>query len=210
MVFLVLFAIPLTFAVGGFIFSLIVNDSSKRITGKELAVQLFAALLIAGVSALVVSCQATRDTETWNGRVVSKRSEHVSCEHSYDCNPYPCHCDKKGNCSTCYHTCYEHSYDVDWEVFSSNGEEFEIARVDRQGTREPGRWTRVEMGEPTSKVHDYENYIKASPDSMFRRQGLTGRYVEMKVLPEYPQDIYDYYRINRVLGVQMTLPDVAA
>lgn len=35
------------------------------------------------------------------------------CKHSYSC-PYDCHCDKKGNCDTCYTTCsYYNEYYID-------------------------------------------------------------------------------------------------
>ena len=46
----------------------------------------------------------------------------------------------------------------DWVVKTAIGERIEIQRVDRQGVREPARWTSVQMNEPTSRTHSYENY----------------------------------------------------
>jgi len=172
--------------------------SGKKITIGEFGLQ---NLLQIGVMSLFIAghgCLSTHDTEIWNGVVASKKSEHVSCSHSYPCNPYPCNCDKHG-CSTCWHTCYEHSYDVDWEVFTSNHEEIDIDRVDRQGLREPPRFSAVKIGEPTSVAHSYVNYIKAAPDSLFRKQGLVEKYEKTGSLVAPPQRIYDYYRLDRLV-----------
>ena len=57
----------------------------------------------------------------------------------------------------------------------------------------------MRTGEPVSASHSYTNYIKAAPDSLFRKQGLVEQY--QKVLPNYPGQIYDYYRINRFVTV---------
>lgn len=129
------------------------------------------------------------DVEIWNGKVVSKSSEHVSCEHSYSCN---CTTDSKGNTSC--QTCYEHSYDVSWFVQTTIGE-FTIDRVNRRGTEEPPRFTGVKIDEPVAREHYYKSYIKGS-NSLFKEY-TTDPLILAKV-PEYPR-VYDYYRIHRVL-----------
>src|SRR5271169_6686133 len=112
MVFFVLLAIPLLIAIGGFVLF------KGKITPKEFALQMGIQLVVAGAAAAIVHYSSVHDTEVWNGVVASKKSEHVSCSHSYSCNCHSCNCDSKGNCSTCCDTCYEHLYDVDWDVFT--------------------------------------------------------------------------------------------
>lgn len=196
MVFFLLFIIPLLVALGSFVFL-------KGITWKELLLQVFAQVVIAGISMAIIYTSNTLDHEVWNGYVVNKQQVRVSCSHSYECN-----CRMVENCSgtgsdrSCSYsrecdTCYEHSHDYDWEVYTSNNETIDIARIDRQGVDEPPRWSQVKMLEPTAVSHSYTNYIKAAPDSLFRHQGIKEKY-QGKV-PSYPDDIYDYYHINRLV-----------
>ena len=204
MVFLVLLLVPLLVAGGGFLFS------KGLVTRKELALQVVVQVIVAGVAAFIVHYSSVHDTEVWNGSVVRKASEHVSCSHSYQCH---CHesCSGSGknrSCSQTCDTCYEHSYDVDWNVQTSNGEKVTIDRVDRQGVDEPPRFTRVMMGEPTAIEHGYTNYIKASPGTLFRHQGLVEKFKAS--IPAYPE-VSDYYRLNRLILVGgAPVPDTAS
>lgn len=126
-----------------------------------------------------------------NGHVVKKYSERVSCSHSYSCN---CRIVMNGkSSSTKCDTCYEHMYDVDWVVKSNVGS-VEIDRVNRQGTREPPRFTQAYVGEPFSIEADYFNYIKASPLSVFKDFNA---YKNVSI-PSYPK-IFDYYRVRHVV-----------
>jgi len=203
MVFFTLLAVPLLVALAGYLFS------KGKVTLKELGVQMGVQLVVAASAAAIVHYNNVHDTEVWNGRVVQKQRNKVSCEHDYQCNPYPCNCDSKGNCSTCYHTCYEHTYDVDWDIYTSNpGEVVSIHRVDRQGLREPPRYAKVQLGEPTTLPHGYTNYIKAAPDSLFRHQGLIEKYKAS--IPDYPDDLYDYYHINKVVQVGIQVADLGS
>ena len=155
-----------------------------------------------------VSCQNTHDTEILNGRVTGKTRERVGCRHSYSCNCYES-CSGSGNsrsCTTICQTCYEHSYDVDWDV-QTTIETIGIDTVDRQGLVQPPRWTAVIIGEPVAVSHGYTNYIKGSPDTLFRHQGLEEKYA--KSIPGYPGGVYDYYRLNRLVTVGVSLPDAA-
>jgi hypothetical protein len=189
-VFFVLLAVPLVVALGGFIFH-------NGVTWKEFLAQLGVQAVVAGIAAAIVHYSNVRDTEVWNGSVVSKAGEHVSCEHSYQCNCITTSCGKDCTTTICQ-TCYDHSYDVDWDVRTSNDEVIKIARVDRQGVYEPPRFSAVAIGEPTAVEHDYANYIKAAPGTLFRHQGLTEKYAS--VIPKYPE-VYDYYRDDRLVLV---------
>ncbi len=126
----------------------------------------------------------------------------MSCSHSYSCNCRQV-CSGSGNsrsCSTVCDTCYEHSNDWDWDVFTTVGTKT-IDRVDRRGTKEPPRWTAVEIGEPAAAMQRYTNYVKAAPNSLFNTQ-LAEEEATTKaaLIPPYPR-VHDYYRINRVIEV---------
>jgi hypothetical protein len=174
---------------------------SKQICWKEALIMLGVQFLVAGTSALIVYHNAYSDTEVRNSSVVGKKQVRVSCSHSYSCRCRQS-CSGSGKNRSCHRvcdTCYEHSNDWDWDVHSAIGETFTINRIDRRGSNEPPRWTAIQMGEPTSRTYGYENYIKAAPDSLFRHQGLTEKY--QGKLPPNPQNIYDYYRLNRLVLV---------
>jgi hypothetical protein len=143
------------------------------------------------------------DTETLNGKVVKKESDKVHCRHSYDCNCRNVRsCSGSGKNSSCSttrvcDTCYEHSFDVDWNVFASIGS-YSIDTIDRQGLREPPRWTQTLIGEPVAIQRSYRNPIKASPQSIFNSAAHT--LVEFKgKLPPHPGGIYDYWHTNRLV-----------
>lgn len=195
--FLIVFIVPLLLAVGLFLLT-------EGITAKELSAVAGVALVIVATSAGIVSCANTHDVEVWNGTVTGKERVTVSCSHSYSCNCRET-CSGSGrnrSCSTTCDTCYEHMWDYDWDVYTSNSETVTIGRIDRQGVSEPPRWTAVRVGEPTSLKHSYTNYVKASPDSLFRHQGLKEKY--RGTLPDYPQRVYDYYRLDRFVALGST------
>ncbi len=177
------------------------------VTLKEFGLVVLMTLVVAGSSAGIVSCANTHDVEVWNGWVTQKERDRVSCSHSYTCNCHAVSCGKDCTTTVCS-TCYEHSNDWDWNVHTSNGETITINRIDRQGVHEPPRFTAVVMGEPTSLTHSYKNYIKASPGSLFRHQGLKEKYASS--LPAYPQGVYDYHRLDRLVLAGATVHDAKA
>lgn len=135
------------------------------------------------------------DTQILNGEVISKSKETTFCEHSYSCNCRQS-CSGSGktrSCSTICNTCYEHTNDYNWIVKSNVGDVI-INRIDRQGSKEPPRWSAVKLGEPFSKEVSYYNYIKASPFSIFNKSTLDA---DIPV-PNYIE-VNDYYRVNRVI-----------
>ncbi len=201
MVFTFLFAIPL-------ILSGIVYYFLKEISWKEFSVQVGVQALVAALSAFIVYHSNTVDTEVWNGFVARKEREQVSCSHSYRCH---CHdvCSGSGSkksCSEQCDTCYDHPYDVNWNVYTSNEEAIQIARQDSQGTMQPSRWTSIQEGDPTTVEHTYTNYLKGSPDTLFRHQGLVEKYKDR--LPAYPK-VFDYYRIRRFIPNNVPVSDDA-
>ena len=160
--------------------------------------------IIAGVGVAVVAAgyggvmfHNRMDMEVWNGEITKKVSEHVSCEHSYSCN---CRSDKDGK-TTC-DTCYEHDYDVNWELENTAGDDIKIRRVDRQGMIPPPRWLSAQVGDAVAQTHRFVNYVMGAKDSLFNtkeQKTLIAQYKSM--IPDYPDDVFDYYKINRVLTV---------
>lgn len=196
MTFLIVLIIPVIIAVVSYYFL-------DGITLKEFLLQIGIQLVIAAISVGIIFYSNLTYTEIWNGYVVDKTRDRVSCRHSYPCNPHPCNCDKKG-CSTCWDTCYDHSYDIDWNVKDSVGNRYSIDTIDRQGLQTPPRWDVIKNGDPTASKHSYKNYIKASQHSLFHRQGQDiEKYKEF--LKPYPLKIFDYYRLNRIVlaGVKL-------
>lgn len=168
----------------------------NEITPQEVLVQIGATCIFVAGAWYAGQFGALHDTEVWNGSVVDKDQVKVSCEHSYTCNCITTCSGDPPTCTTICQTCYEHSYDWDWRVYTTVGE-LNIARIDRRGTDRPPRWSAVKLGEPASLPHSYTNYIKAVPDSLFGKRNVD---LTRYNIPSYPQ-VYDYYRYNRVLSV---------
>lgn len=169
----------------------------RKITHVELLWQIGVQVIVVAVSVAIVSYSSKADTEVWSGRVTGKEQKYVSCQHSYQCNCITTSCGKDCTTTICQ-TCYSHDNDWDWNVYTSLGEVIEIQRIDSRGEYTPPRWEQAYVGEPTATPHVYANYIKAAPDTLFRRQGLIEKYA--KTLPEYPEQNYDYYRATRFLS----------
>ena len=185
----------------------------------KLVKRTFPILVIASISVIFIFISAlafftgkagkTIDVEIWNGQVTGKERERVSCSHSYSCNCRTVY-SGSGKDRTSHEecdTCYEHSNDYDWNVMTNVGD-LKIDRVDRQGKTEPERWTKVTVGEPASQAHFFTNYIKAAPDSIFHfSDELIAEKFNGKI-PDYPKEVYDYYRFNHVLTVGVPVPDL--
>ena len=230
MIFLTLLVIPLLCAVIGFVISGVLNKQNrekgankksrsysyfysfrnleKEITWREFVIQNVVIFVIVGIAAGIISCQNLYHLEILNGSVVNKKRVKVSCRHSYSCNCRQV-CSGSGknrSCTTVCDTCYEHSYDVDWEIYNNIGQTFDIDTEDRRGLIMPSFWSRARVGDPTATKSLYKNYIKAAPDSLFRKQGLVEKYLE--VLPLYPNKIYDYYNLDRIVTVGVDFPNI--
>lgn len=210
MFFLLLFVVGLVPALVGKAFF-------KGVTWKEFYLHAGAQLLIAGMSCLIVYHRDVTDVEILNGVVTSKKQVQTSCSHSYDCNcRQRCTWRTTGtgknsrqylDCRRVCDTCYEHPYDYDWRVYGSTRMTWTIPRVDSQGVLVPKAWEAVVVGEPTAQEHAYENFIKGSPDTLFKRQGLTEKY--LKDLPPYPSQVYNRWHLDRFVqvGVSVTVTD---
>lgn len=167
---------------------------------------------IASVLSLIILAvlwgRSTADTNITNGYVTDKKRVEVSCSHSYQCNCYQS-CSGSGTSRTCTthcSTCYSHSSDFDWRVYTNIGE-LEIDRINSRGDDEPPRWTKVALNEPASITYGYTNYVLAAPSSLFAMKETERDAVRYgSLMPEYPK-VYDYYRVNRVLTMGTYYPE---
>lgn len=167
--------------------------------------------------ALAVAVNYTpRDTETLNGFVTGKDIHKFQCpvntanpcENDYNCN---CRiirysCGTSDSPQTCTRQecdkCYVYPWEQNFFVHSSlqGDRAYKISRIDRQGALEPPRWREVKINDPVSIKNSYVNYILGAVDSLFAEDGEAE--VKYKsVIPAYPQGIFDYYKIDRLVTV---------
>lgn len=192
------------------LFIVIVYFWQKTMDWQELLLHLGIQLVFLLIAAGWLYYSDRIDTETLNGYVVSKQQVKVSCDHSYECNCRTVSsCSGYGKTKSCTNrtvckTCYEHSNDWNWEVSTSIKQTINIDRVDSRGSKTPPRWTSVNFGDPVATKHQYISYTKAAKDSLFRRQNNAA------IVPNYPGEIYDYYRIDRFVSQGVTVADPLA
>jgi hypothetical protein len=184
--------------------------------------------LIAGgifglVSALVIIAAfavshgvKTSDTEIWNGKITSKDRVHGSYVRTYDCNCVQS-CSGSGSsrsCTTTCQTCTEDHYTVNWQCGSTVGP-YTIDSADWTNSGvyalpSPRRWVDIGIGDPVARSHSYTNYVQAVPESLFRPSGETLKKQFASLIPAYPSDVFDFYRINRFLTPGYSTPDAPA
>lgn len=162
-----------------------------------------AGVVITGLVFLASYGSAVHDTEIWNGQVTGKERVHGHYLRSYSCNCRQV-CSGSGknrSCSTVCDTCYEDRYTVDWSCNTTIGK-FTIEHYDKSSksvymSPDPARYTNILNGDPVAKTAPYTNYVQAVPDSLFKpaSEELKNRFA--KLIPEYPDNIYDIYKINR-------------
>lgn len=145
----------------------------------------------------------THDFDIINGFVTKKERDEVSCSHAYQCGETCTSSttyDSKGKAHTSRSCspkwCYEHGYDVDWDVRTSLGTLHTIDRIDRRGLAEPPRWSDVEVGDPVSETESVRNYLLVDDDRFKTDATISAKYAG--ALPAYPLP-YDYYNYYRVL-----------
>lgn len=181
--------------------------SKGKLTVKEFICLELACLVIVGLGYGISRWTATSDTEIWSGRITGKEKNTVSCEHSYSCNCRET-CSGSGSsrsCSQTCDTCYEHSHDYDWDLYTNINSTITIDRVDRQGVDMPSRWGTAFINEPVAIEHSFTNYIKANPKTVLTRIG--NKPIEGLPVPLNPVETYDYYRVNRFLQVGYADPN---
>jgi hypothetical protein len=67
----------------------------------------------------------------------------------------------------------------------------------------------INPGDPVAMTQSYTNYVKAVPESLFHaKMAFINRFKDK--IPQYPSQIYDFYKVNRVLPVGVAVPDIAS
>jgi len=153
----------------------------------------------------------TGDVEILNGEVLRKDRIHDSYVRSYQCNCYTT-TDSDGHTTEHCSTCYEDHYTVDWTC-STNIGNYTIKSLDETSKRvykspDPQRWLIIKPGDPVSGSHGYTNYIKAVPSSLFRPASATLKERYAGQIPAYPGNVYDFYHVDRVLPVGVSVPNL--
>ena len=198
-----LFLIPVGIAIAFIVYHRRTHEVKETLMTAGIIVAVSVAVQIASYAAF--SLGSSGDVEILNGYVTGKERDKVSCSHSYECMCYYTEsCSGTGSSRSCTRTrhcstCYEHSYDVDWDVHTTVGN-LTIDRIDRQGLKEPPRWAQVQVGEPAAREHSYMNYVLGNRDSLFSKSDQQFAEKYQKDIPAYPR-VYDYYRVSRVLNV---------
>ena len=159
---------------------------------------------------------ATSDTEIWNGKITSKDRVHGSYVRTYDCNCYES-CSGTGSSRTCTkicQTCTEDHYTVHWNCDSTVGP-YTIDSKDWTSRTvyalpNPQRWTIINPGDPVSRTHSYTNYVQAVPESLFKPSSASLKAQFASLIPAYPDQVFDYYKLNRFLTPGYNSPDAPA
>ncbi len=176
------------------------------ITWKEMLISVIVSAAISGGVYWAGLHAQTADTEILNGEVTGKERVHDSYIRTYECN---CSTNSKGvrSCSTCT----ENHYTVTWNCKTNLG----TIRIDHKDwtsravylVPDPNRYTIIQNGDPVAVEHGFTNYIKAVPDSLFHAN-KTKKFDAL--IPKYPDEVFDYYKINRVFAMGVPVPDLAA
>lgn len=180
---------------------------SKTISFGEMGITMVATLLISSIVWFTGSWSQTADIEIWNGEVIKKERVHDSYLESYSCR---CRTVRSGKSTTTHcDTCYRRHYTVEWNCITNVGT-IEIDSEDETDDDvydlpDPERYKIIQKGDPVAKESYYTNYIKAVPDSLFHK--INTKTYE-KHIPIYPDDVYDFYKINRVIPVGVNIPDL--
>lgn len=177
----------------------------------ELALNVLIVAAVVSVAYQAGKYAKAMDVEVWNGEVVSKQMEEVSCSHSYSCPPCTESCSGTGSSRSCTRTCstcYEHFNDYDWVLSTSIGR-MDIDRVDRQGKIEPPRFSIAQIGDPVADTRSYMNLIKAAPASLFNtlaEKTLRQNFPQANI--SYPSKVYDYHYVDRVLTQNVQIENI--
>ena len=190
------------------------NQTTLLDSAKLAGIFLVASLLVLAIAFYAGKGVKTHDTEIWNGEVVSKERVHGSYVETYQCNCRTVTTGSGNNQSstTVCDTCYRDHYTVHWGCHS-NVRDFTIAAEDWTNSGvyllpDPARYTLIKKGDPVAAEKSYTNYIKAVPETLFRPLSASMRAQYAPSIPAYPINVYDFYHVDRVLGVGVSIPDV--
>ncbi len=187
--------------IGILIVSVLINKFiwHAKITITEMLINLCVIIVVLLVFWLTSYFNKIKDTEVLNSQVLSKQRQTSACLHSYPCR---CHtvCSGRGRsrvCSPRCSVCFLHPFDFNYQV-KTNLKDFVISNLDPQGLIEPPTFKNIKIGDGVAALSSFDNYIKASSTSILSQQ-LSLSKEELASIPSYPSQIYDYYKLDRVI-----------
>lgn len=205
--------LPFILAVASyFVYRKIETDTVYRVQVLLAAIGVNLVLMVSGF--YISIGQQTSDTEILNGEVMAKERIHDTYTRSYDCN---CRTESSGSGSNTTSrqvcdTCYEEHYTVEWRCDTTLGG-IRIDKLDETSSSvydepDPNRYTVIKEGDPVAKEHSYTNYIKAVPQTLFKPSSSKLKDEFLNQIPGYPDSVYDFYKIDRVLSVGVPIQNV--
>lgn len=215
--YLLLFVI--TFAVPAAV--ILLNKKLVKETMIQLLVIAGGVTLVTSLVMLLIKQAASWDTQILNGYVTDKKAIKKECPRGWKdyrdsfCTNYTtrevvdwveevCSRNDKGveSCHDVTHYKTQYNYDFEWEkkyyVYTTL-KNFEIDRIDHQGAKEPPRFTVVEINEPVAVKDSYQNHLLLADQSLINPALLELPDEVVRNLPEYPNRVYDYWRLNRFI-----------
>lgn len=171
---------------------------------------------------------STWDNEVWNGSITDKQHVVKTCPNnnrwisSRDsfCDNYKTRevwagqtCTGEGSsrmCTNNYNTEYRYIFPTEgrWMLAASNlKQSWEIERVDKRGMTPPPFYTSVNVGDPASITNGYLNWVKGAADSLFHQDGKVEEKYQA-IMPEYPIKLYDIFKLDRIVPVGVTIPNL--
>jgi hypothetical protein len=191
------------------------NDCDQKQAAIFAVIGFFISAVILSTTFFISRNSQMHDVEIINGRITGKERLHDTYLESYSCN---CRTvtRRNSNGTTSSHqecdTCYRRHYTVDWNAKSTIGS-FDIKKLDwtdedvyRQP--DPQRYKDITIGEACSRTNSYTNYVKAVPESLFRPASGDLKKTYAAMLPGYPDNIYDIWKLNRVIPVGVNVPNL--
>lgn len=182
--------------------------------------------VLASLAYALIAYANTLDWEIHNGYVTSKEIDRRDCDYpgwrdwpdSFCTNEntrrvfshYETVCDSEGkNCRQEKRYKTQYSYDYPWEqkfyVYSSLSDSYRIDRVDDQGAKTPPRYEIVQQGDPISKRSTYQNHLLNATHSLLNPQNTAVDPELYGKVPEYPGNIFDYYKMNRLITIGISV-----
>lgn len=192
-----------------------------KVTLPEIIAGFAISLILAGGMYQAGRFSQLHATELWNGEITGTDKDVTRYTESYDCRcrtVYRGTGDNRRAVREC-DTCYRHGYNLRWDALSNIGS-FRIQsnrcttdnrRICTARYPDPQRWLDIEIGDPVSRTNSYINYVRAANSSLFNTGGATpnraGIVIENTPLDMvYPIQVYDHYRVDRVLLDEVSLP----
>jgi hypothetical protein len=162
--------------------------------------------------------EATVDYEIYNGVVLSKVRYHGTYEESYDCNckwvtkyRTDSHGKRTSYTEEVCQTCYRTHYTVKWRAETQLGDylidDKDELRKSVYASPDPARWLSINKGDPVSRRVPYTNYIQAVPGTLYTTVDEDYKKPFLALLPGYPEQIYDFYRLNRFVSPGFAFKD---